>query len=74
LYRSKQLLLPVSVLELEAESGTLQFGFNPWVNIAAHLPIKPSVEVVRLGVSPMSLLLRLAIVLLLLQAVWRYFS
>jgi hypothetical protein len=74
LYRSKQFFLPVSVLELEAESGTYQFGFNPWVNIVEHLPIDPSVEVVRLGLSPISLLLRLAIGLLLIQAVWRCFS
>src|SRR5262245_7847854 len=38
LYKTHQLFIPVSVLELQTGIGTFQFGLNPWVDIAAHLP------------------------------------
>ena len=38
-YRTSQMFIPVTVLELRTRSGTFQFGFNPWTKPVEHLPI-----------------------------------
>ncbi len=41
IYRTKQMLIPVSVLQITTKHDQIyQFGFNPWANPFKYLPIK----------------------------------
>lgn len=72
-YRGKSSLLPVRVLHLEAESGTYQFGFNPWVKIELRLPFEFEMQDVRFGYSTFSLLLRIVLVVYVVSWLWQRF-
>ena len=58
LYDTRQALFPVSVLAVSTGARTFQFGFNPWVRVAPHLPFVVRRERVRLGYSPISIAAR----------------
>jgi hypothetical protein len=66
LYKTKQMFIPVNVLELTTETETYQFGFNPWANPFKHLKIEYEVESVKMGMSAFSLILRIALLISLL--------
>ncbi len=63
-----------SVLELQTEAETYQFGFNPWVRLKKHLPFEVEERQVRLSLSTYSLVVRLVLVLYLAWVAWRWFS
>jgi hypothetical protein len=56
---------------LEAESGTYQFGFNPWVRIESHLPFQTERQKVRLGHSVFSVVARLAFAAWVVYWLWK---
>ena len=70
-YRGRSLLLSVRVLQLEAESGTYQFGFNPWVKIEAHLPFETERQKVRLGHSVFSVVARVVVAAYVAYWLWQ---
>ncbi len=72
-YRGHSLFLPVRVLHLEAESGTYQFGFNPWVKIELRLPFEFERQDVRFGYSAFSLVLRVVLVAYVVFWLWQRF-
>lgn len=49
--------------------SSFQFGFNPWADPLRHLDLDYREERVKLGTSPLSLLIRLAAIALLVYAV-----
>ena len=61
-YRTKQMLIPATVLELRTSTDCYQFGFNPWATPVEQLPIKLPEQSVQLRYSLFSILLRLLIV------------
>jgi len=69
-YKTKQWFIPVTVLQVSTEDGTWQFGFNPWVRVADHLPFAFHTERVRLRYSAFSIVARIVLVVLLL--LWLY--
>ena len=73
-YRTSQLFIPVRVLQLETEGCTYQFGFNPWANPCPSLSLPITEERASLGMSPASLLLRVAVVLALAYWAWKKYS
>ena len=70
-YRGRSFLLPVRVLHLEAESGTYQFGFNPWVKIESHLPFDTEAQEVRFGYSAFSVVVRIAAAAWVVYWLWK---
>ena len=74
LYKTRQLFVPVSVLELATGDGVFQFGLNPWVNVILHLPIKLTVKHARLRYSLFSVMALVAFFASLLWLAWTYLS
>jgi hypothetical protein len=74
LYQTRQMFIPVSVLELRTHSETFQFGLNPWVRIAPYLPFVVNTHRVPLKHSWFSVLARLVLLGSLLWLAWRSFS
>ena len=70
-YRTSSMFIPVTILELRTEENSYQFGFNPWAHPLQHLDLDYREEHVKLGTSPLSLLIRLAAIGLLVYAVVR---
>ena len=70
-YRGRSFLLPVRVLHLEAESGTYQFGFNPWVKIESHLPFETEWQKVRFGHSVLSVVARVVVAAYVVYWLWQ---
>lgn len=61
LYKAADFVFPGLVLELQTETATYQFGFNPWVKVHRHLPFTP--EVREIGeVSWLTVLIRVLLV------------
>jgi hypothetical protein len=52
------MFIPVTVLQLITESGTYQFGFNPWAKPIEHLGIEIEEHPVKLTFSFFSLFIR----------------
>lgn len=69
LYQARQLLIPAQVLAVETAERTYQFGINPWCKIRDHLPFTFSRERIRLRMSPVSIIIRVALVTYLLYLV-----
>lgn len=75
LYKTKQMFIPVNVLELQTEKETFQFGFNPWANPFKHLKINYEIENVKLKMSKFSLILRVVLFFsLILMFILKYFQ
>lgn len=70
IYRTKQLFIPVSVLKIEFEERTYQFGFNPWVDPAKFIPMEIGEEKVKLKYSSFSIVLRLLVLAYALYFLW----
>ncbi len=60
-YKTKQMLIPVTVLQLITEDGSYQFGFNPWAKPVDHLGIEIEEQFVTLKFSFFSTFIRVAI-------------
>jgi hypothetical protein len=60
LYKTSQMFIPVNVLHIITKSGSYQFGFNPWAKPFTHLPMDYETKKVKLAMSPVSILIRIA--------------
>ncbi len=65
LYKSKQMFIPVNVLQLITEDGSYQFGFNPWSNPFEHLGMSYEESEIKLGYSKFSIVVRVLLVVYL---------
>ena len=75
LYKTKQMFIPVNVLELQTEKETFQFGFNPWANPFKYLKINYEIENVKLKMSKFSLIIRIVLFFsLILMFILKYFQ
>ena len=74
LYTGRQFLMPVSVLELQTEAKTYQFGFNPWVRLEQHLPLDLEKQTVSFGYSGISVFIRLVLAGYLIFLAWRWLA
>ena len=71
LYEGRSLFMPARVLEVQTDTGSYQFGFNPWVAVDRHLPFEFERIKASFGYSPLSLALRLVLVAYLVYVAWR---
>lgn len=62
IYKTRQMFIPVNILELTTTNETFQFGFNPWANPFRFLKINYKVEYVKLKMSLFSLILRIVLI------------
>ncbi|MEM7261539.1 MAG: hypothetical protein AAF488_06065 [Planctomycetota bacterium] len=70
-FRTSQMFIPVTVLQLVTESKTYQFGFNPWAKPIEHLKLPMNEERVRLKMSPFRVVLRIAAIAYLIYYFWQ---
>lgn len=73
-YRTRSLFMPVTVLELQTGERTYQFGFNPWAKPVEHLPIEVEEKRVRLRYSPLSVMVRVAVLMYLAYLLWGWLT
>ena len=73
-YRGKQMLIPVTVLQIEIPGETYQFGFNPWARPLTYLPISCREEQIKLKYSAFSISVRVIIIFYLIYLAWRKFG
>ena len=73
-YRTRQMFIPVTVLQLITESESYQFGFNPWAKPIEHLGIEVEEQSIRLKYSAFSILLRVAIIAYVGYWIWSEFA
>ncbi|HXV63220.1 MAG TPA: hypothetical protein VEK15_21150 [Vicinamibacteria bacterium] len=73
LFKSRQVLIPVSVLRLATPESTYQFGFNPWVQVEGHLPFQVRNEEIGLKYSAFFFALRIAVLGSVVFLIWRTF-
>ena len=73
-YRGKQMLIPVTVLQIETSGETYQFGFNPWANPIKYLSVPYREERVRIKYSVFSIAVRVIIVCYLIYLIWLKFG
>lgn len=72
LYEARQwFVVPVHILAVSTERGDWQFGFNPWANVAPHLPFPFRKERVRLRYSAFSIALRAVLLVYVVYLVIR---
>lgn len=69
-YKTKQMFIPVTVLQLITADGSYQFGFNPWATPLDHIGIDIEEQKVKLKYSPFSVMLRVAVVVYLVYWLW----
>lgn len=72
-YKTKQMFIPVTVLQLITEEGSYQFGFNPWARPIRHLDIEVEERSVKLQYSFFSILVRVAVLAYIGYWVWSEF-
>ena len=70
LYKTKQMFIPVNVLQLVTEKGNYQFGFNPWATPFKHLGVEYGQSEIKLGYSKFSIALRILLVAYIGYLVW----
>ena len=73
-YKTKQMFIPVTVLQLITEDGSYQFGFNPWTKPAEHLGIEVEEQFITLKYSFFSLFIRVAALAYVGYWIWLEFS
>ena len=73
-YRGKQMLIPVTVLQIEAFGQSYQFGFNPWTNPIKYLSVPYREETVRIQYSVSSIAVRVIIACYLIYLIGRKFG
>ena len=59
-----------SVLELEANGRTYQFGFNPWAHPEEHFPIPVEEREEKLQYSPFSIAVRVLVAAYIVYLIW----
>jgi hypothetical protein len=69
LYEARQFLIPARVLSVEADRVTYQFGFNPWCRVGQHLPFDVRNEKIKLGRSPLSIVVRLVLLVYIIYLI-----
>jgi hypothetical protein len=74
LYEARQWFIPVRILAVTLDDGTYQFGLNPWVKIASHLPFPFRRERVQLRYSTFSIGLRVALIGYVAYLLYRQFT
>ena len=74
LFKSRQGLIPVSVLRLTTGDRTYQFGFNPWARVERHLAFEFRTEAVKLKYSTASFVIRLGVLAYLMYWLWSTFG
>lgn len=72
-YRTKQMFIPVMVLQITTQQGRYHFGFNPWSNPVSHLQLPVEEQTVRLKYSAFSIVLRVLICGFLGYLLWAEF-
>ena len=73
-YRGKQMLIPVTVIKIEAFGQNYQFGFNPWANPIKYLSVPYREERVRIKHSVFSIAVRVIMACCLIYLIWRKFG
>jgi len=73
LYEVQQSLLKVPLLEISTNDTTYQFGLNPWIDIAKHLPLKLKKGSAKLRPSVLSIARSSLLFFAILYLVWRMF-
>lgn len=73
-YRGKQMLIPVTLLQIEAFGQSYQFGFNPWTNPIKYLSVPYREKRVRIKYSVISIAVRVIIASYLIYFIWRKFG
>lgn len=71
LYETRQSFIPVSILAVTTPNDSWQFGVNPWVDLAPHLPFAFKREKVRLQHSTFSVIIRVALFAYVGYAIYR---
>ena len=71
MYQGRALFMPARVLEIQTETKSFQFGFNPWVSVDRRLPFQFERLKVKLGYSPFSIVVRVIALGYLLYVIWR---
>ena len=69
-YKTKQMFIPVSILNIQTEEKNYQIGFNPWVNPVKNIPQKVRYEKIRLKYSAFSRVIRIAVVAYIIYTLW----
>ena len=69
-YKTKQMFVPVNVLQLVTQTENYQFGFNPWANPFKHLGIEFETSDIKLGYSTYSMVVRLLLIAYLSYLAW----
>ena len=72
-YKTKQMFIPVTVLQLITETGSYQFGFNPWARPIEHLGIEVEEQSVKLKYSAFSIFIRVAALMYIGYWAWSEF-
>ena len=70
IYNTRQMFVPVQVLQLITEKGNFQFAFNPWASPSKHLTLDVRQEDIRLKYSLFSIVVRVLIVSYIVYWVW----
>jgi hypothetical protein len=70
IYNTRQMFIPVQVLQVVTEQGRFQFGFNPWASPFKYLALDMRQETIRLKYSPFSIVVRGLILGYLAYWVW----
>jgi len=70
IYNTRQMFIPVQVLQVVTEQGRFQFGFNPWASPSKHLTLDMRQEIIRLKYSPFSIVVRVLVLGCLAYWVW----
>ena len=72
-YKTTQMWIPVTVLQLITEEASYQFGFSPWARPIEHLPLEYEQSDVILEYSTYSIVIRILLVLYLAYWIWGKF-
>lgn len=70
-YKTRSLFMSVVVLQLKTSDQTYQFGFNPWANPIKYIPFDYTEEKIKLKHTPLSIMVRLIVVLYLIYLFWK---
>lgn len=62
LFRTKQMFIPVYVLNIQTEEENYQIGFNPWVDPTRNIPLNVRHKDVQMTYSTYSVVVRVAVV------------
>jgi hypothetical protein len=71
MYQGRALFMPARVLEIQTETKSFQFGFNPWVSVDQRLPFQFERLKVKLAYSRFSIAVRVIALGYLLYVIWR---